>query len=232
MDELKNIYRQYKLIIWPVLSGVASIIILALVIIPQFMSYLQVKDEINKTQNHSSRLEAKASELEQFDESAAKKNLQTAFTVLPEDQDVPKSLAILQSLVKASALELKNTNFISTSKNSGGKSSFQLNLTVAGPIPLIRNFLLSLKGAPQIFQVESISIKFENMGSAVEATIPISVFYQNVSKTVTNSDQPVPQLSNDEIELLDKLSKITVGLEASSSAVSASVPLGKSDPFQ
>lgn len=231
MDEIKDIYRRYKLIIWPVFSGLASVIILALVIVPQFFSYLKIKDQISLTENHSSKLDAKAAELEQFDQSVTKRKLETAFTVLPSDQDVPKSLAILQSIVRSSALELKSTNFVSSRKGKG-KESFQLTITVSGPIGMIRSFLLTLKDSPQIFQVESINIKFLRTGSVVEAAIPISVFYEGISQVQSKPDQPLPKLTQDEEELLLKFSKITAGLEGSSSAVSESVPLGKSDPFE
>ena len=228
--DLVNFYRRYTLIIWPFLSGIAAVVIIALVIVPQTLSYFQVKDEITKTVNNSSVLQAKAQELEQIDDTLIKQKLQTAFTILPPDQDVPKSAAILEALVRNSALELKSINFVS----SGGKSgeSFQLNITVSGPISLVRDFILGLKNSPQIFQVQSINVRFQQTSSVVDADIPLAVFYKVPARGQPSPDQSVSRLTREEEDFLAGISRLISESRSSGSAATTGVAIGKTDPFE
>lgn len=230
---LKEIYFKYKYIIWPVVIGLSSVIILAFVVVPQILEYLNIRNQISDLQSKYSFLEAKAAELESIDESATSENLKVVFTILPTDQEVLRAMAALQSLVAGSGLELQNTNFAST-KLSGDKDSFQLNLTVAGQIGNLRNFLIKLQDASRVFQIESIGVQFLRSKSAIEAEIPVTVFYQKTPQALGPIDQKVAQLSDTERQLLGKLSAIVSQPAGTSGAVASdsTVPLGKSNPFE
>ncbi|MBI4037368.1 type 4a pilus biogenesis protein PilO [Candidatus Daviesbacteria bacterium] len=231
MKWFKESYTRHKLLIWSVGSGLASVIILTLVIIPQFLSYLQIQNQISSIKDRSSSLEVKASELESFDSSAISKDLQVVFAVLPTSQDVPKTVTVLQTLVKNAGLELKSVSFTSAGKTAD-KSSIQISLTVEGPINLVRNFLISLKDAPQVIQVESIGVQMQRMGGAATADLPLSIYYEDAPKNIGSLDQPLPKLTADEEKLLNQLSNIAVPLTNYLDATASSVPLGKTDPFQ
>lgn len=232
MKELKIYYHKYHLIIWPVATGLSSLIVLALVIFPQLLAYLNTRGEISKAQTSLSAMEVKAEELENFDDSSAKERLQVALSVLPISQDVPVSLSVLQGLVRGAGLELKNTAY-SSSPPVGGKASFQLQVTVMGPISGVRNLLLSMEDAPQIFQIQSINIRFLKTVSAVEADLPISVFYESPPRAVGDINKPITQLSQKEKDLLDHYSQIIAALHSLTlPEATASVRFGKTDPFQ
>ena len=51
-------YLKYRFIIWPAIVGISTILILALVIIPQLLTYLKVRDQIIQTQNKRSQARA------------------------------------------------------------------------------------------------------------------------------------------------------------------------------
>lgn len=229
MKELTELYKKYKYIVWPIFSGLASVIVLVFIIIPQFLGYLKSRDEISQTNNHLNSLVVKAEELKQIDGEGTRKKLETAYVMLPSDQDIPKTLAILQDRVNKSSLQLKNTNFVTSRKP--GDNHYQLNLSVSGPIDYIRNFLIGLEDSPQIFQVDSINVHFQSVGLGVDADIPISVYFQPPKKAVVALDQPISTLTTQEESLLSKFEKLTAGFSGASGDVTSSVPLGKLDPF-
>lgn len=234
MKPFKTLYVRHKYLIWPIASGIFSLIIIVLVIIPQALSTLKTKDEISSLKNKSSSLDVKAAELSNIEEISTQKNLQVTLTVLPTIQDIPKSVTILQALSRQTGLELKSTTFSSSApKSKEGNSSFQVNLTLIGPIGLIRNFLILLQDAPQIFQVGSINVKFDKANRAATADLPISVFYEPAPKSMGSVEQPIAKLTQEEQQLLDELTKlISVGASYIEATSSATVPLGKTDPFQ
>lgn len=232
-----EIYLKYKFLIWPVVVGVSSIIIIILVIIPQLLTYLNVNDKINQAQNRSNILETKAVALENIDNLLTQKDLKVVFSVLPTDQDVPQAMVVLQDMIAKSGLELKSTSFgaVGLSQKAVGNSSFQLNIAVSGQVNLLRDFLIQLQNSPRLFQVDSIGVQFQKDKGLIEADMPLSVFYNPSLGEMGTVEDPIPQISDKDKDLLAKLTQVVgqgnVSL-ISQEATSASVPLGKSDPFQ
>lgn len=240
LEKLKVFYQKYKLILWPISSGLACLIIIFFVIIPQFTEYLGIKSKINDLQKRSDSLEVKAQELEELDDVNVKRNLQIAFTVLPTSPDIPQVMIVLQDIIGKSDLSLKNTNY-STSVNTSAKGSFQLTVSVVGQLSSIRRFLINLKEAPLVFQIESIKAQFNHDGSLVEAEIPIQAFYESNIGVSNALDQPIPKLSNEELNLMSNLAARAPSLSYDveeladlgtiEQASDSAVPLGKADPF-
>lgn len=222
------------MIIWPVIVGISSVVVLAFVIVPQLLNYLSVRDQIDQTQNKSENLEAKANELGSINDLLTQKDLKVVFSVLPTDQDVPRAMMILQEMVAKSGLELKSTSF-GASGQSLGKNSFQLNIAVSGQINLLRDFLIKLQNASRLFQVESIGVQFQKNQGIIEAEIPLSVFYQTELEIIGSPNEPIPKISDKDKELLSKLYQSVGQMDESlnnAEASSASIPLGKYDPFE
>lgn len=236
IDQVKSFYTKYRLIIWPIVTGIACLVVIGLVIIPKILDYLNVRNKISDIQKHATSLEVKAQNLGLIDETIDKQKLQVALTVLPIDQDVPQSMAVLQSIVGKSGLSIKSTAY-AAGNIGGGKSGFQLNVDVVGELSAIRNFFIALQEAPQLFQVESIAAQFQGGASTVEAQLPISVFYEALPKTSGPLDQEIPQLTEKEEQLLSKLSTFVQQQETpltttQSNTTESMVPLGKADPFE
>lgn len=232
-------YLKYRFIIWPVLVLIITIVILTVVIIPQLLTYLKVRDQINQTQSQSQILEAKAAALANIDSLLAQKDLKVVFTILPVDQDVPKTMMILQDMIATSGLELKSTTFgssgvVDLSKQTSEKSSFRLNITVAGQIQLLRDFLIKLQNSSRLFQVDSIGVQFQKNQGVIEAEIPLSVYYQPSLGEIGKLDQPLPKLSDQNKELLAKLYQTIDQMNLSFDNIEAtsSIPLGKANPFE
>lgn len=234
MKELSGLYSKYRLLIWPVVSGIASVVILALVIIPQLLNYLNIRNQISDIISRSGKLEAKAQSLERIDENLSEENLRLAFTVLPADRNVPSAVTILQNLIAQSGLTLKSTSY-SAAARGAAKDSFQLNVTVLGQISGVRKFLISLKDSGRVFQVESISVNFQKNGSMVEAQVPITVFYNASLGKTGDLDREPPKLSDKEEKMLSDLSRLVSypgALAGADNATASSVPIGKSNPFE
>lgn len=229
MDKAKEFYTKYRMIIWPVVVGISSVCILALVIIPQLLNYLSIRNKISEIEHRSSNLEVRASDLEQLDEESAKANLQVVFSVLPREQNVPEAMVALHDVISRSGLILKNTSYISARKSGNGEN-FQLSVGVGGQMSAIRDFLVHLQESQRLFQVESIVARFQRRMSLVEAELPISVYFDKSAASEVTSDQDVPKLTEKEEQLLAKLSRIVQQTSVVEDV--SSVPYGKSDPFE
>lgn len=231
MKTIKGIYLKYKIILLPLISAISFVVILTLVVIPQLLAYLNIRKELAEIQNRSNTLQVKADELENINEAETQKNLQIVFTILPRDQDVLQSLSILQDTIAKSGLGLQDTAFSSSRLGDQASNNFQLNIKIIGQLAAIRNFLVKLQDAPQIFRIESISAQFTTGGSLIEATIPISVFYENLPKTIESKDLTL-QLSDEEQHLLSQLSRLVSQTPIGGETDFSYIQLGKPDPFE
>lgn len=229
MENIKNFYRKYKLIIWPIIVGVSSIAILVLVIIPQLFAYLSTRTKINEIESKSTHLEVKAADLEQLDEESTRQNLEVVFSILPKDPDVPDAMLALHDVISRSGLILRNTTYRTVAK-SDKKENFLLSVGVAGQMTSIRDFLIQLQESSRLFQLESITARFQRGMTLVEADLPIAVYFDTSAQMAGDFGQNVPKLTEKEEQLLAKLVRV-VKQTAVAEDVS-SVPYGKIDPFE
>lgn len=208
MEELKIYYIKYKFIIWPVLSGVSSVAIIALVIVPQLLGYLNLRSEIYSTQSRSNSLLVKAQELQQINEADTQQKLKTVLSVLPADPEVIQAMNTLQGLIANQSasghpLILKDASYIAPGP---GSKEFKIKITISGQLDSIRSFLIGLQKSPRLVQVQNIKAHFQSDGSGIETDIPLSIFFEPTSSTPFSVDQEVPKLSADEEKKLAELS--------------------------
>ncbi|MDO8429128.1 MAG: hypothetical protein Q7S88_00680 [Candidatus Daviesbacteria bacterium] len=243
-EQLKKNYQEYRLIIWPVVITISSVVILIMVVIPQIFSYISSGEEIAGVITQVEALENKALQLQSINELQISQDLEVAYTVLPIEGDIPQSVVILQSIAAKSGLQVTGVHFnqgqlidkINGEDLKSAKGSYNINLTVIGTPDQIKQFLTNLKLAPKIFQVDSISAVFKKSALSLEVEIPIMVFFESPPATIGNVSDPVPALTKKEEELLTVLSQVVPTYNQIIATTSAqvdvsSVPLGKIDPF-
>lgn len=228
IDQIKSLYPKLKLYILPLAVVFSSLVILILVIVPQLLGYFQDRNQSAKIAYRYGVLQAKAQDLQAIDEVDYQKKLQLALIALPDQKQVPQALVVLQSLLSTSGLSLSDIKY-SSSVSTTSTQSVQLTMTVAGPITQVRSFLINLKNSPRVFRVETIDSQSIRGGAAVEAEIRLTTFYELPPKDLGSIDNPVPKLSQQDIDLLNQLAQNPQGNQA---ITGASVPLGKADPFK
>jgi len=138
------------------LVTLSSFVILGLVIIPQLLSYFTVQDEILQINKKTEELGVKAVELEKVDLISSQNSLGVVSSILPAEPDVPFSITVLQGLVIKSGLLLDEIAYL---PSVAEKKSFILSVKVSGSLQNIRSFILELKNASRVFQIETISLK-------------------------------------------------------------------------
>lgn len=231
-DQLQEFYRKYKLIIWPAVVGVSCLLIAALIIVPQLLVYFNLRSEADGLSSRLGILQAKAQGLEQLNILDYNRDLDLAQAALPSEKQVPQALNMFQNLVTKSGLSLQNMKFISGDANLTTEYSFQLGVTVLGDMNSVKRLLLSMQKAPRIFRLESVSVQaIRTTTDIVEADVFLKVFYEPNSTNLGSVEQPIPQLSAADRQVLDDLAN-KVRLSGSDSANFSSVPLGRSDPFE
>lgn len=231
-EQLKKYYQQYRLIIFPVVTAGASLILIALVIFPQLSKFLSNNEAYTSLQKQNEFLEVKADELENVNSGDLKQKLDISLAALPAGRDLTETMALLQSIVAQSGFLLNSLEFGSSAAGKG-TTGYTVNLDVTGSKANLSNLLNSIESSYRPMKVNNVDVALSRTDDNVNSTISINVFYAPIPNSVGKIDAPVPKLSATEQELIDKLSQETS--LASSVDQSAPVnisPTGKADPFE
>ncbi len=221
---------QLKFYTRSILVALSSLIILIAVIIPQILAYFNVAGQVGEVESRASSIEAKAAELQNIDEQLYKDRLETVFTALPQDKEIPLAMVTLQDIISRSGLILDTVKLIDTPAKSSS-NSYLLSMFVAGQKESLKTFLLGLLDAPRIFKLEAISAQSVRGGIGLEAEIQVSVYYDPSSSVTSNLDQPLPKLTAEEERFLADIMAQVNSNRLPISVDNISIPSGKADPF-
>lgn len=215
MRSIKELLINYRGVIWPILIGVSDLLIIFLIIIPQVFQYFQSRIEYERSQNLLQRLEVKAEELQNLDNSSYKEYLKLVFAALPQERDIPEGMVTLQNIISRTGLSIEGTRVLLTG-TSEKKSGFQISITVFGNAQNLSDLLINLSNSARIFRVESINA--QSIKSGIQAEILISTFYEQTPSTIGALEQSIPNLNEQDREILNRLAKTPLLPEATSSS--------------
>ncbi len=231
MDTLKIFFGDQKTVFWSVCTAATALVVIYFVIIPQAHAFIDVGQQLKQLQGRSQALNTKLAALQAEDENADKENLQVALTILPTEEKVTEALITVQDLLAKSGMALYTANY--TTQRTKVGSGFTLSVVAKGDMNGVRSFLSSLDSAPRIFRVNSIDVRSDLSNHGVmDAEIPLSVFYEPLSGAIStgNLDKPLPQLSAQDKQLLEKLTGVLAQFPESASG--SAVEVGKDNPFE
>lgn len=225
-EKLKETYLKYKMFTLSVAVATASLLVIILVVVPQILTFISVRSKILSVYDKTSRFQVKAAELDQVDEAIYLKDLQVALAALPQERDIPESLIVIQSLIIQNSLLLEDARVLAIAPGSS-TNSFQMVITVFGPLSQIKSFLTNVANSPRVLKVETISA--QSVRGGLEGEIALSLYFDPSKPAIASADTPLPKLSQEEEALLGKLSKAAISQIVSTIPA---VPIGKVNPFE
>ena len=225
-EELIKFYQNYKMIIFPVLVAICSVILIAVIVLPQTMKLLSSQEVENEILKKSQILEAKAQDLESYDQQDLSVKLNSALNSFPSDKDYAKAVGLLQELAIQSGFIISSLNLGADSQGGGGAQSYNINMAVLGPLDSVQNLLSSIESSSRIMRVKSLESSVKSDLSSASITLNIALLYSSFAGTATDIDSPLPELSEKDEEILAKLEPLKPD-------ISSQLPArGKSNPFE
>jgi len=229
-EALQEFYQKNKIIIFPVLVAISSLILIVLIIYPQISGLINTNSTLLQVKQKSGFLEVKAQELQSLDEVQLQKDLGVALNALPSNQDYLEVINIIQGLLNQNAFSLQTLQF-GQGDNTAGKPSFIVKMEISGPKSALNQLLTSMESTYRPMRLASIETNSPKQGSStINATVAVNVFYSPLPTTLGSVEAPLPILSDRDQELVTTLAK-SVSLVAVGN-VSVSVLRGKTDPFE
>lgn len=233
-ETLIKFYTQYKLVIFPVLVAVSSLLIIALVIYPSLSELLSSNQKLDNLRSQGKSLEVKAAELAQIDRTQLSNNLRVTLSALPTDQDYVSAIGVVQALSSATAYNITAMQIVANLP-SGLPSKipgFTLRMEMVGPRVTLNTFLGAVESSPRAMKVTGFEATPSRAGDAINVTVNIAVFYSPSPRSLGSADTPLPQFTAEDQTVITNLAKASTIINQSPGVITGGTSSkGKSDPF-
>lgn len=223
-----SFYLKYRIFIYPILVGLASIFLITLVVWPQIRGLLLDRQDFDKVKSRLELLQVKAQTLEGLDENGLKERLNIALSSLPADQDFATMVGVIQEISTSSGMSLVALQTAGSAPPVGSSQSFLLKMEVVGSRVGLVELLDSIDKASRVMKISSIELNFSKGGDAIDAAVAVEVFYSAPPQQLGSIDQQLPIISDEDQKLLVTLSS-SLGRRAAAPVL---LPRGKSNPFE
>lgn len=230
-EDFLKFYSKYRMFVFPTIVVLSSLLLIALVILPQTIKLVTNQKIGSELLNKSQFLEVKAQTLETLDEGDLSKKVEYALNVYPPGKDFGNVVGIIQRVTGQTGFSIVSFN-IGGSRGSESQD-YSISLQLIGSKLLVSTLLAALEKAPRLMKVDSIEVSQATGIQSVEVNLGLSVLFSPLPQNFGTVDSPLPELSQNEEELLIKLAGAheEVGIAGGEGAVS-STTRGKANPFE
>lgn len=233
---LKNeYYIKYQPVILPAVTGIICLILLLFVVIPQFTKIQTNQKNLKQIQEKIKFYNQKAATLKNIEPKAYEDNLTATLLALPDDRDIPGIIGQIQTLLLQTDLLLDGVIFTNPSVAGSGVNNYQVKIEVTGELENIKSFISKMQESSRLVRLSQIELSsFGLTATKVKASMEFTTFFQSLPQTVINLDKEVPELSNNDKQLLAKLKGSITNTPSGGTIQSPpiSVIVGKTDPFK
>lgn len=231
-EEISKFYTEYKLYIFPIAVALSSLFLIVFAIYPQTIKLLENQNAASSFISKSQFLETKAAALESFDGTDLSKKVGFVLTTFPTDKDYGNILGLMQQLTAQSGFSILSISLSNSSNKNNQVNSYTIRLQVKGSKALLQTLLSNLESSSRLLKISSIDVSSNQASQVLDAALVVEALYSGLPQNFGSSDSPLPQISQQDEDLLATLARIN---EAGSSSIVAQTsvsPRGKSNPFE
>jgi len=231
-SRIKEFYSRYQIFVYPTVIGLASLMVIVLVVIPQIQGFIEGQSTLSNTTQKAKFLEVKAAELSRIDPEDLSKKVNLAVSALPTDKDYGSIIGLIQRIGADAGANIVS---LTISPAAGEKNlSFAVQLTVVGLKQSVNSMIEDIEKSPRVMKVSNINITSSNIDGSVGADFVVNVFYAPAPKSLGAVETELPKLTTKDEEILATLASSSVSEPALTAPSSAAqlLPRGKANPFQ
>lgn len=227
-EDLKKIYDQYRIFIFPVAVVISCLILIVFIIFPQIMNLIKNYQTEGRLKSRFDTMDSKVQALENVDEKDLSEKLKLALNAYPQDNDFANVAGILQELAGRFGFIINSMQVGAVSQaDKGSNSQFNVQLDLTGSKVTVNDLMNSIENYPRIMKVNSIELSNAKVSSNVNAVLNIKAYFQSLPTAFGNVDTKLPQITDKDEAVLTSLARIPV-----STYSGIAVPKGKANLFE
>lgn len=228
IQSLRIIYNRNKHYIIPVVVIFVSIVLVILVVIPQFKTLLKVREQAKQASIVLDRLKKDLGVLESQDKEILESQLRTSNLALPTNKELGGILNALYTAAERSGVSIGRFSFQVGNLGSEDKSNVKfstigLSLSLDSGILAINSFIDIIGKTLPISDISAIKTD-DNVSN-------ISLLFYYRALPPTNVSSRIMPISQKNLELLSKINDYNNATEIALPAESASVSAKSTNPF-
>jgi Tfp pilus assembly protein PilO len=227
--ESNPLYKKYELYVIPAITITLLIGMILLIVVPNIFQYFDVEKNLLETNTKIAFFQQKKSNLQSVNKDEYTKGINNSLVILPGDSEPPSAISQLYHILGLTNMQVQNIAFSDSGNDKGGKS-FKISLELNGSFSELTNFIIKLKEAPRLMRIHSLEVSSPSSSTNVYTSIVLNAYYEPLPKNISNLDQPLAQISDKDLEILNKLQN--TGFPIVSEEIDYSGPKGKPNPFE
>lgn len=230
-QEIIKFYQTNKIYLFPIIVGISSLILIIFIIYPQTVALLANQQVEKVVSNNSELLTNKVNALEQYDNIDLNQKVDSALGFYPTDKEVVPVVGLLQNLASKAGFSTISMSLGGISGKSDNKSqSYTIKLELSGPSQLLQSLLSNIENSQRLMRVNSVELTSGSDPRGAEVTLIVEVLYASPPSDLGGVDSPLPQLSQTDQEIINKLTLIVPS--RSTQQISTLGTKGKANPFE
>lgn len=249
---MRNIYKRYRFLLFPVLVIVAMVVGTLFVLIPQAQALLTNYNEVQSLTKKNADLSAKRQVLESVNKPKLLGDIALATETLPDDKDLSSLLLTIENVAQRSQLDLdtisltpgalstpsaavKSTAPVGEVLKRRGSQALRVSASVRGTTDALKSFLGVMTRSRRLFDIESIDITYQvEETDSIRANVVLLAYYLPAITSIGGVDAPIAPITPMDQTTLTQLSTFPSMGKVPSGETSTStqqLPVGKPDLF-
>lgn len=214
----RMVYIRYRFIVVPLGLIVSSIILMVLVVFPQFQDFERGRRQQEDLKKQNEKLQQNIQILSAMDDSTLSSYVSVALSALPLTKDYIGILGAISTAAGESGTGLSDFSFRVGDVASGSAQVVDpivIKLQVQGPLSSLQQFVASLSESLPLSEISAISINGNTMN------LEITFLYKPPVKPQLGTQTNLKPLSRQELSLMSELSSWSNGKEVVFSGAAA-----------
>lgn len=227
---LKILYYQYKdtkiygLLVLSVILLIGFILIWWIVI-PEVQKYISIQDEVNALQKKVTLLKSNLNYIQSSDPTEVDDGFQSAIAALPADKDFEGLLYAISASALRSGIALDDFSFSIgklATESGTALTAIPITLSMKTDVPTAAQFIDELNQKVPLSDISVANVTEDQ--SQNSSSIQLNFYYQPLGNVVFHDDAPIPQISDYQKQLLQKMKEwkdVTDGISQEASFISS-----------
>lgn len=233
-ESWNKFYKRYRLFIFPAVVALSCLILIVFVMIPQISKIIEGTRKESEIRVKHKFLATKAEALEGYDEADLARKVSYLLASLPAEKDFVNIIGQLQRISSENGFSIAALSLgVGTGGQSPKEQSYGVKMDALGPKSLLNRLLNSIEGSPRLIRINDMEISAGKAGDFVNVSLTIEVLFSPMPKDLGAVDSPLPEISEGEQALIQRLARTqTVPTTAVSTTPLSLTPRGKPNPFE
>lgn len=233
-DSWNKFYKHYRLFIFPAGVALSCLILIVFVMIPQISKIIEGTQKEAEIRAKSQFLATKVEALEGYNGADLQQKVGYLLASLPVEKDFVNVIGLLQKLTSENGFSIVSLSLgVGIGGQSSKEQSYGVKMEAIGSRSLLNRLLNSIEGSPRLIRINDMEISAGRAGDFVNASLTIEVLFSPMPKELGTVDSPLPEISESEQVLIQRLARTqTLPSTPVSPATVSLTPRGKPNPFE